>query len=363
MSERIFKITCSTCLFTNEVVKIHSDGRCDMCHLHDENKKATDPSEWSAVQYAIKDAGLNKKYDCIIGISGGEDSSILLYTAVKVYGFRPLVIHFNNRWNRPEADHNIKLLTSKLNVDFIEYFVNKEEYDKVCDSFLMAGVQDADIPNDVAMAKLMYDTARKYGIKYVLNGHDYRTEGSSPRSWSIIDYNYIKSVYRAFQKQELVNYPLYTVWDQIWSGIIGIRNIRVFHYEAPNRRSVMTILKDWGWKDYGGKHNENIYTAFVGNYLLPKKFKIDKRITYLSAQIREGAITKEEAYKILETPANFDPNDLGEKRAHILKLMNESEIGSRDAYHITNFKALKPVFWVLLKLGIVSLSMYKKYCK
>jgi tRNA(Ile)-lysidine synthase TilS/MesJ len=127
-----------------------------------------------------------------MGISGGIDSSTLLYTAVKYWNLKPLVIHFDNHWNAPEALHNMSQLVKLLGVDSITYTVNKEEYDRLNDAFLWAGTPDADIPNDIAMTKLMYDTAFKYNIKYILNGHDFRTEGSTPKdghTWMLNTFN------------------------------------------------------------------------------------------------------------------------------------------------------------------------------
>ena len=118
-----------------------------------------------------------------------------------------------------------------------------------------------------------------------------------------------------------------------------------------------------GWKDYGGKHNENIYTAFIGNYLLPRKSNIDKRRTYLSAQIREGKITKAAAKKVLTASTPFNLDDLGERKDHILHLANTSPIGNREAYKMTNFKGYWPLFWLLMKLGIFPVTAYNKYCK
>jgi len=352
---------CPRCLFTEEVVLIGKE-QCEYCDLHDQQTATADSKEWDLVLGNIREAGENKQYDCLVGISGGEDSSVLLYLTVKVWGLRPLVIHFNNRTNRKVADDNIRTLVDYLNVNFIEYFLDKKEYDDLTDSLLKAGVPDADIGNDVCMAKLMVKTALDNNIKYILNGHSFREEGSSPKSWSVIDYTYLNSVYRAFNGKDLVNYPLLTIWDQIYSALRGLRKVSPFHYKDHSRAWVIEQLKLIGWQDYGGKHNENIYTAFVGNYILPKKFGIDKRITYLSAAIREGRITKESAKDILKTPAYFDVNDLGEKRDYLLNLVNSYPVGSRSSYKMTNFKKLKPLFWLLAKLGVVPVSMYKKYC-
>jgi hypothetical protein len=353
---------CPKCLFTSDIAYIPLSGNCEYCNLQDQLRAAANPELWAPLLEKIKRAGENKQHDVLIGISGGEDSSIMLYMAVKVWNLRPLVIHFNNRTNRSEADSNIRVLTKSLNVNFIEYFVDQREYDDLCDSFLLAGVQDADIPNDIAMAKLMYSAARQYGIKYILNGHDFAREGSSPAAWSYMDALYVQSVYTAWTGKKLKNYPLYTFWDQIMSGILGIKQVRPFHF-MPNldRASILQTLKAIGWQDYGGKHNENIYTAFVGNFLLPRKFKIDKRRTYLSAQIREGYIDKEYAKEILKEPAEFNLLDLGDRGPHIMKIVDYSKRGNRNNYDRYNFKKWKPVIWLLYKMGIVAKTFFYKY--
>lgn len=350
---------CKTCLFDSSMAIIHDDGECEYCKLQAQlRSQAREP--WENVLKRIKGSG--KKYDCLIGISGGEDSSVLLWLAVKKWGLNPLVIHFDNRSNRQEADHNIELLTNMLGVNFIRYYPDQQEYDRLTDAFLMAGVPDADIPNDIAMAKLMYNAAVQYGIKYILNGHDYRREGSSPSAWSYMDAKYLQSVYNKNTGLKLKNYPLYTFWDQIKQAFFGIKQVRPYHYSDHDRFVVLDKLKQLGWKDYGGKHNENIYTAYVGNYLLPKKFGIDKRKTYLSAKIREGMISKAIAKNVLEQPVNFNLDDLGDRKDRIL-MLSESGISDRSVYDKYNFKKYKLVIWILAKMKIVPWTMYVKYCR
>lgn len=353
---------CPRCVFTEDIATI-GEKQCNYCDLQDQLRESAKEEDWKPLLYAIQKRGQGKKYDSLIGISGGEDSSVLLWLAVNKWALRPLVIHFNNRTNRPEATNNIKVITEHLNVDFVEYFTNKNEYDNLTDALLKAGVQDCDISNDVIMSKLMYTAAKDNGIKYILNGHSFREEGSSPKAWSFIDYTYLNDIYKKFVGYDLFNYPLLTVWDQIKGALLGIKQVRPFHYSDHNRQEVISRLKAIGWQDYGGKHNENIYTAFIGNYVLPKKFGIDKRRTYLSAHIREGKMSKEYAKEILSVPAEFDLNDLGERKDHILKLVNNFPIRPRSDYKQTNFKAMKPLFWVLMKFGIFPVTAYKKYCK
>jgi hypothetical protein len=353
---------CRICLFTSDIAEMN-DGICEYCLLQDQLRASANPADWFGVLEEIKAKGKRNKYDVVIGISGGEDSSVLLYLAVKVWGLRPLVIHFNNRTNRPEADNNIKVLVDNLNVNFIEFFLDMKEYNDLSDSLLKAGVPDCDIANDVCMSKMMYTTARDNGIKYILNGHSFREEGSSPKAWSVIDYTYLNSVYKKWTGKNLVNYPLLTIWDQVMMALKGIKQVRPFHYSTHDRPRILKSLESIGYQDYGGKHNENIYTAFIGNYVLPRKFKIDKRITYLSARIREGLITKESAKEILNIKPEFNLDDLGERRMHLLNLMNTFPIRPRSDYKMTDFKAWKPLLWILMKLGAFPATAYSKYVK
>jgi hypothetical protein len=356
---------CKICLFTDEFSKIHDDGVCEYCKLQE--KLAQQAGDFNPFLDKIKKAGSGKQYDCLIGISGGADSSILLYMAVKHWGLRPLVIHMDNRWNNRQAENNMKVVTEKLNVNSITYSLDKKEYDNLNDAFLMAGLPDADIANDIAMTKIMYDTAQKYGIKYILNGHDFRREGSTPAKWTYMDAKYIRSVYRKWFGKELQNYPLLTFWDQIFYGIIGIKQVRPFHYRGISdddmRDSVMTELIKMGWESYGAKHCENVYTEFVGSFLLPEKFNIDKRIVYLSAQIRDGKLSKESARETLKTKSGFDLYKLGHRREEILQMVYVSNRGDRNDYDRYDFKKWKVVIWILAKLKVVPYTFYKKYAQ
>lgn len=351
---------CPRCLFTEDFATIGIN-QCNYCDLHDQLESMSDPKKLDKEINKVKKAGEGKIYDCIMGISGGLDSSTLLYAAVKYWKLKPLVIHFDNNWNAPQAVHNMNMLISKLNVDSITYKVNKKEYDELNDAFLSAGLPDADIPNDIAMTKLMYDTAYKYGIKYILNGHDFRTEGSTPAKWTYMDAKYIQSVYRTYSGKTLKNYPLFTFWDQIFYAIKGIKNIRPFHY-ITDRTMLESEMKDLiKWQDYGGKHCENVYTEFVGSELLPKKFNIDKRIVYLSAQIRSGAITKKVGRLLFDEKSEFDMNKLGRDKKKIQNLIRYP-IGLRSDYDRYNFKKYKALIWLLAKMNVVPYTFYKKYC-
>lgn len=354
---------CSVCMFDSSFVKIESDGRCEMCHIQEQQRnQAREP--WDNVLARIKKKGKGRKYDCLIGISGGEDSSVLLYLAVKVWKLRVLALHFNNRTNRPEATNNLRILRDNLNINYIEYFTDKTEYDELTDSLLKAGVPDSDISNDIIMSKITWDFAKSNGIRCTINGHSFREEGSSPQAWSFLDTEYLKDIYRKFNNKELDRYETLSIWDQVHSALTGMMRVSPYHYSDHGRADVLNILRSIGWQSYGPKHNENIYTAFVGFYLLPRKFGINKSKTYLSAQIREGKLTKEAAKEFIKNGFEFNLNDLGERKNHIMHLVNSSPINmKREGYKKTNYKKYKILFWLMAKTGIVPYSMYAKYCK
>lgn len=353
---------CNRCLFTSEIAKIHEDGNCEYCHLHDELSTQSNPNDLYKQLDVIKADGKGKQYDCLIGISGGLDSTLLLYLAVKKFDLKPLVIHFDNLWNVPAANQNMANLTKMLGVNSIVYRLDYREYTDLCLSFLHAGLPDADIPNDIAMTKLMYQTADLYKIKWILNGHDFRTEGSTPRAWTYMDAKYIKSVYKSVMGKDLKNYPLFTFKDQIIYGLKGIKQIRPFHY-ISDRTAYEREMKNFiDFQEYGGKHAENLYTEFVGSSLLPLKFGIDKRIVYLSAMVRSGQMTKSEAKLILSIKPKFDLNRMGEMGLTIIKAA-ESPIQPRSNFDKYNFKKYRIVIWILMKLKIVPFTMYFKYCK
>lgn len=354
---------CKICLFDDEISEIGTDGICNYCKLQEQ--LAAQSMNFQPVLQEMKEHGSGKQYDCLIGISGGADSSILLYMAVKFWGLRPLVIHMNNRWNNSQAENNMRVICEKLNVNSIVFYLDKKEYDNLNDAFLGLGLPDADIPNDIAMAKIMLQTADNYGIKYILNGHDFKREGSTPAKWTYMDSKYIESVYTKWTGKKLKNYPLLTVWDQIFYGLKGIKQIRVFHYEENStddvRSEVLNELIAMGWQSYGEKHCENIYTEFVGAHLLPGKFGIDKRRVYLSAQIREGLITKEYANEVLRNQPSFDLSKLGARRDEIVRL-TRGPIGNREHYDHYDFKKWRIIIWLLTKFRLLPYTFYKKYC-
>lgn len=350
---------CKFCLFDDSFAKIDTTGKCEYCYLHGDMEKAGMGS-WEVQLKKIQRG--RGKYNCLIGISGGSDSSTLLWMAVKQWQLNPLVIHFNNGWNSPQAESNMTALCYELGVERIVYYPNQKEYNLLNEAVLEAGVIEADLANDIYMAKLMYEVCDQYKIKYVLNGHSPQTEGSTPVLWTRMDSKYLNDIFYQYTGTPLQDYKLLSIWDQIWYGLKGIKQVRPFWFYtvAKERNYAESDMRETiGFLDYGGKHAENIYTEWIGSYVLPKKFGVDKRIVYLSAQVRSGLIDRETALKALREEVKFDLRKIpASVREHLTPVVRD-----RNEFARYDFKKMKPAMWLLMKAGIFPLTAYKKYCR
>ena len=373
--------TCKRCLLSDDIqgVTINKQkvsifnvvGQCNYCDLHDQIENDLKKQDINKIIASIKHRARKDRYDCLIVISGGFDSSYLLHTAVKTYGLRPLVLHFDNGWNSEAAENNIRNMVRGTGVDFIRYNFDFGEFNKINRAFLWAGVPDADIPNDMAMNQIWNDVAVKYNIKTILNGHNYRYEGSTPSGWSYMDARYIQDVCEKFGV-EIKSYPLYTLANQFKFAFKRIKSVRLLWYVPHDKEKMKQMLERmYGWEDYGtkygGNHGENIYTEFVGSYLLPKKFNITKKIIYLSAMVRSGIISRAEGWQQFLNQPEFSPEKIkliGQKLdVNIAKIM-AAPVNNRQMFKSYSpiFKKYRWLFWVFVKLGYFPLTFYKKYC-
>jgi N-acetyl sugar amidotransferase len=322
----------------------------------------------------IKEKGENKKYDCVVGVSGGRDSTYTLYTAVKL-GLRPLAVHFDNGWNSDISVTNIKRACDKLGVELITIVADWQEFKDLQLAFLRASVPDADIPTDYAIYSTLYYVASKEGIKYILNGHSFRTEGTSPISWTYMDPLYVKDVLKKHSKRKSIkSFPHMTILKLLYYIFIKhIREIRILEYINYIKKDVDEILKkELDWQYYGGHHHENVYTKFFQSYILPVKFNIDKRKTELSAMIRSGQITRDEALSEINNNAYRCDNETVNYALNKLELSEDEfkEIMGMPPKKCTDYKTLLPLI-KLLKLPIrIACSLhllprifYLKYAK
>lgn len=245
----------------------------------------------------IKQSGKGKKYDCILGLSGGLDSSYLALLA-KDYGLNPLVVHFDYGWNTDIAIRNIELITKTLNFDLYTYVIDWEMIKDLQRSYYMASVIDLDVPADHTIFGAIFKIAKKMKIKYILSGSNFQTELIMPKSWNYLktDLTNIRNIHNKFGKIKFENIPTNGILQQLFYKIYGFESVPLLYYTDYIKEDVISRLKnEIGWQDYGGKHFENIYTRFYQGYVLPYKFGVDKRKAHLSNLIFSNQISLENA--------------------------------------------------------------------
>lgn len=370
--------SCSRCLYDETVPNIIFDenGVCNYCHIHDQlNQEYPTGEEGKRRLHEIADKirkdGRGKPYDVIVGVSGGADSSYLVYLA-KELGLRPLGVHFDNTWDSTVAVENIHDVLKKLDVDLYTYVVDNKEYDDIYRSFLKAGVPDVEAPTDIGLAAVLNMAAEKYRIKYIFEGHSFRTEGVAPLGWIYMDGKYIQSVQRQYGTMPLKTYPNMLMPNFIkWTAILQLKKIRPLYYVDYVKKDAMSMLtRELGWEWYGGHHLENRFTAFWHTYFMPKRYGIDTRLLGHAALVRSGQITREQGREMLSMPQEHDPElfemvkkRLGFSDDEFDQIMNLPRRTYRDfkTYKPT-FERMRPFWWLMYKLNRVPKSFYMKFC-
>lgn len=257
----------------------------------------------------IRTEGKNQPYDCIMGLSGGVDSTYVAYLAKKL-GLRPLAVHFDNGWNSELAVMNIENIITKLGFDLFTYVINWEEFKDLQIAYLKASVVDIEAITDHAIFATLYRLAGEKNIKHILSGTNVQTENTLPKSWihPKTDHRNIQAIHKQFGTVPLKTYPFMDAKvKRYYQTIKGIRSISVLNLVEYNKQKTKELItRELGWRDYGGKHYESVWTRFYQGYILPEKFKIDKRKAHLSDLIFSGQIGKEEALEELKRPI-YDP--------------------------------------------------------
>lgn len=321
---------CARCVMdtSDPDIAFDEEGVCSHCAWYDENvdrRIILDEEERKRTldNYVarIKAAGRGKPYDCIIGVSGGVDSTYVAHLT-KSLGLRPLAVHLDNGWNSEVAVRNIERVLNNLGIDLFTEVLNWEEFRDLQLSFLKASTPDGEVPTDHAIYAQLLRVAKKHNVRFIISGMNFHTEGSRVIKWAYghSDWKYIRSVHAAFGNVPLKSYPHYGLLDLAWSIVIRrIRFLSILNYVDYQKDHAMEILQnDLGWVYYGGKHYESIYTRFYQAYILPQKFNIDKRRMHQSDLIRSGQVTREEALTALEEPI-CDPDLLARDRTFVLK--------------------------------------------
>lgn len=364
MKNREYQV-CSNCVMdtSDSFIQFDERGFCDHCNNYYNNILPNwHPDKIGAGQLEeivkkIKKDGKGKKYDCIIGISGGIDSSYLLYYAKEKLGLRPLAFAADTGWTLNVAVENIERIVKGLNVDLYTEIINWNEMKDLQLAYFKAQVPYQDTPQDHAIFASLYNYAVKQGIKYVLTGANYSTECvREPNEWVYLnDLRQIKNIHKRFGTRPLKTFPLcgmfkYRLYYRYIKGMKIVQPLNMIPYK---KEEAMSILENkFGWQRYANKHFESIFTRFYEGYWLVKKFGYDKRRAHFSSLILTGQITREEALQKLAKPPydeelvmqdlEYVVKKLGLTKEEFIELMN----GENKTFH-----DYKSNYW-LIKLAI-----------
>lgn len=311
MNTREYQI-CNRCIMdtTDPEIVFDEQGNCNHCDRALERAETTwfpnDQGEKKLIAIAekIKAEGKNKEYDCIVGLSGGVDSSYLAYKAVKL-GLRPLVYHVDCGWNSELAVKNVENIVKKLNLDLHTDVVNWQDMKDLQLAYFKANVANQDVPQDHAIFSSLYSYAVKKNISYVLNGSNFATESILPKSWGYValDYKSLKSIHKKFGTRRLKRFPHVTFFKRYvyFTFIQKMKIVKPLNLMPFDKDEVIELMKkELDWQYYGGKHHESRFTKFFQAYYLPHKFGYDKRRAHLSSLVVSNQTTRESALKDME---------------------------------------------------------------
>lgn len=330
---------CKTCLMdtSDPDITFNKDGNCNNCtsaiarlkkEIFINNSEKVE--KLKLIISEIKEVGKDKKYDCLIGLSGGVDSSYLAYVAVKQFGLRPLAVHLDNGWNSELAVENIKNIVTVLNIDLYTHVLNWEEFKSLQKAFLKASVIDIEMLTDHAIGVTLFEVAKKFKIKYFLSGYNYQSESIMPAKWLYpykMDSLNIKDIYnKKGNGLKIKSFKFLSFKEYLSFGKNQMKLIPILNLIDYNKENALQVMEDeLGWRNYGNKHDESVFTKFYQDVILPKKFGIDKRRAHLSSLICSNQITRDEALKELEKPL-YSIEEYNNNLKYFLKKLNITEI-------------------------------------
>jgi N-acetyl sugar amidotransferase len=269
----------------------------------------------------MKKAGRGKSYDCVVGLSGGVDSSYMAHLAVE-FGLRPLIVHFDNGWNSELAVSNIENLVKALKLDLHTFVMDWPEFRDLQRSYFKASVVDLEVPTDHMILGALYKIALQHGLKFLLSGTNVATESILPNRWYYpkFDLKNLRDIHRHFGTLPLRKLPALGFWQMTYyNQVRWINSVSLLDLVDYNKAAAKALLKErYGWRDYGGKHYESVFTRFYQGYILPTKFNIDKRKAHLSSLICSGQISRSEALLELAQPT-YDPAMQVEDKRYVAK--------------------------------------------
>ena len=298
---------CVRCVMdtTDPDITFDEIGNCNHCNQHydtlQQNIYAGDESKLQLEQIiqTIKLSGKGKEFDCLVGISGGVDSCYTAYLCKKM-GLKPLLMHLDNGWDSEIAVQNIKNICNKLDLEYVSYVLDWQEFKEIQLAFFRSSIVDLDMPTDLAIPGALHRTASKYGIKYLISGGNFTSEGILPIQWGyhvmkdMKLYNHIVRKYGSRKRKQTVSFGLMD--ETYYKFVKKIKSIYILNYIPYNKEEAKDFLeKELGWKYYGGKHHESRFTGLWQSYILPVKHNIDYRKATFSTQICAGHLSREEA--------------------------------------------------------------------
>jgi N-acetyl sugar amidotransferase len=323
---------CIRCIMdtSDPDIRFDDSGVCNHCHEYDRVMRDhvfTDEEGKKRLGEAvarIRQEGEGKRYDCIIGLSGGVDSSYVAWM-VKSLRLRPLAVHLDNGWDTEVAVRNIENIVKILGIDLYTEVLDWEEFRSLQVAFLRASTPDSEIPTDHAIVASLYRAAIREGVRYIVSGGNFVTELMVPLSWSNghSDWKYIRIINERFGDRSLRSYPHYTFFEKryVFPRIRKIEVVSPLNWIEYDKFKVMEFMKrELGWVPYGGKHHESLYTRFYQGYILPRKFGADKRRPHLSCLINDKRITRDDALREMQRPAIDDDAIEHEKDFVVKKL-------------------------------------------
>lgn len=280
------------------------------------------PKKMREIVNTIKKEGVDKKYDCILGVSGGVDSSYLCHLLAKLQ-LRPLLVHFDNGWNTPFSEENIAKLVNKLKFDYIVSKVDEEEFLELQRAYFRAGVIDIEALTDQALAATLYQKAEEHNIHYVISGTNFMTEtimgsGWGYTKWDILN---IADICQKFSKRPIITYPVFN-YIKVMQEYTQIDLLNYINYSK--KEAIQLLENVYGWQSYPGKHYESYFTKFYQAYILPRKFNVDKRKAHLSDLVVTGEISRTQALRALQAPL-YTPEELAVEKAFVLGRLGYSD--------------------------------------
>jgi N-acetyl sugar amidotransferase len=355
---------CSKCVLdTSDDPDIYFNeaGVCNYCIQYDYNVYNLyfgNQENLSRFKDLIQDAkirGRGAKYDVLIGLSGGVDSTFVAYLCWKE-GLRALAVHLDNGWNSELSVSNIKSILQVTGFDYYTYVINWEEFKDLQRAYFKANVVDIEVLTDHAIGTVLSDIANKNKIKYVFDGSSITTEGRLPNSWvyNKSDSLNILDIHKRFGTKVLKTYPLRNYWLGLFKTIFS--NLKVVsildYYPYDKEDAKKKIIEEFLWRDYGGKHYESIFTRFYQAYILPKKFNIDKRKSHYSTLICANQMSKTEAIELLKKPTYEDVSMLKSDYDFVVKKLDftplefENYMSSPSVPH-TQYKSIESLYNLL----------------